>query len=344
MWKNFETPKLNPDQIKQRLQKKFSERLTIMLIPHGNEKIYSIHISFLVLVFLLGLFVFLIIVGLNAYLRYKEISQKIEELQHLYGKNYQFIFYLQKALMEIQNYNKHQINKNIQNIYEVIQIPSSKLKVDFSDISEIVEEKINKEISEKKELPTGFKYIKATYIAYNIKEFLQLQTDVLRKIEKLQDKKIDFVYSIPNGRPVYRVNDTSGYGIRLDPVTRNHFEFHTGMDMAGSYGDPILATADGYVYKVFYDPGYGNTVILKHPSGYYTLYAHLSRALVQTNQRVYKGQAIALMGLSGRTTGVHLHYEVQLPNQDRVNPISFVCLTDLLTSKCKRYNRNFEED
>ncbi len=328
------------DQILNFIKKKSSERLTIMFIPHGNDKIYSFHLSFLMILFIFIIFLSLILISLSGYYKYKELSLKIEELKNLYGKNYQNVFNLQNSIVSIQDQIKKHISKNIHNLLQ--NEFHLKYSMTFDDSLYISKNYLNEEIINNTQVQPNTKYLKATYISNAIRIHLEYQNELIETITTTFIKKMKLNSDIPNGRPVakYRFRDTSSYGLRLDPVTKSTFEFHTGMDMAGNPNELIYSTADGIVHKVFYDPGYGHTVIIRHPSNYYTLYAHLSKPLVQVNQIIKKGNIIGLMGSSGRTTGTHLHYEVLLPNMDKVNPLPFVCIGDIVSQRCKNYHKN----
>lgn len=104
-----------------------------------------------------------------------------------------------------------------------------------------------------------------------------------------------------------------------------YFKFrHTGVDIDGDYSSPLWAAADGTVEYVSYQRyGYGYHVIINHGGGMKTLYAHASKIFVQNGQRVSKGQTIAMMGTTGRSTGTHLHFEVII-NGRKVNPLSYL--------------------
>jgi murein DD-endopeptidase MepM/ murein hydrolase activator NlpD len=115
---------------------------------------------------------------------------------------------------------------------------------------------------------------------------------------------------------------TSGFGYRRDPKGGGT-RMHEGTDMAGSYGTPIYATADGVVTHAGWDNGYGRLVKIRHDFGVETRYAHLSQLQVEVGQRVSRGDRIGDMGNSGRSTGTHLHYEVRL-NGTAVNPMTFI--------------------
>ena len=110
---------------------------------------------------------------------------------------------------------------------------------------------------------------------------------------------------------------------------------HMGIDLAGPTGTPIYATADGVVSESGYNNGgYGNLIKLDHGRGVETRYGHLSAMLVAAGQRVARGQLIARMGSTGRSTGSHLHYEVRIEGK-AVNPIPFKKSTDYLLAMQK---------
>ena len=118
------------------------------------------------------------------------------------------------------------------------------------------------------------------------------------------------------------VRFTSGFGNRRDPVT-GRSRMHAGVDFAGPRGTAILSTADGVVTHAGWHGGYGNTVIIRHAFGIETLYAHLHSVNVREGQRVSRGERIGGMGTTGRSTGVHLHYEVRLGGSP-VNPMTYI--------------------
>jgi murein DD-endopeptidase MepM/ murein hydrolase activator NlpD len=140
--------------------------------------------------------------------------------------------------------------------------------------------------------------------------------------------------AIPSMEPVKGVNFTSGYGVRSDPF-RGRAAMHAGIDLAGPIGTPIYATADGLVGRSEWANGYGNLVELNHGRGIQTRYGHLSRSMVAAGQRVKRGDVIALMGSTGRSTGSHLHYEVRIDGK-AVNPIPFMQSSSYLQSVQRR--------
>lgn len=115
---------------------------------------------------------------------------------------------------------------------------------------------------------------------------------------------------------------TSTFGYRTSPFTGNR-EFHRGIDIAGRAGTPVLATADGVVQFAGQRNALGRSVILRHGYGVETKYGHLQEVLVQAGDKVKRGQKIALMGSTGRSTGPHLHYQLEV-NRKPVDPQNYI--------------------
>jgi murein DD-endopeptidase MepM/ murein hydrolase activator NlpD len=153
-----------------------------------------------------------------------------------------------------------------------------------------------------------------------------------KRLEQLQQG----IVAIPSQRPVDAVTFTSGFGVRSDPF-RGGAAMHAGVDIPGPMGTPIYATADGIVARGEWANGYGNLVELDHGKGIQTRYGHLSAILVQPGMRVTRGQLIARMGSTGRSTGSHLHYEVRLDGH-AVNPMPFLQSASYLVAMQTRGN------
>lgn len=115
---------------------------------------------------------------------------------------------------------------------------------------------------------------------------------------------------------------SSRFGNRISPFT-NEKEFHKGIDISARMRTPIIAPADGVVISVGRTYGYGNMVTISHGYGMKTLYGHLDKFLVKKGEPVKRGQEIALLGNSGRSTGPHVHYEVYL-NGVPVDPFRYI--------------------
>ncbi len=121
----------------------------------------------------------------------------------------------------------------------------------------------------------------------------------------------------PSNAPI-----SSGFGYRLDPMGRRTSKKHNGVDFAGKPDSPIFVTADGVVRHAGWVPSFGQAILVDHGFGYSTLYAHTTGAQVKAGDVVKRGDKIATMGSSGRSTGTHLHYEVWKDGQP-VNPRNY---------------------
>jgi murein DD-endopeptidase MepM/ murein hydrolase activator NlpD len=151
-------------------------------------------------------------------------------------------------------------------------------------------------------------------------EFQQMLDDMSRVLDDRSDKLgvLDSFFmddrlarkTIPTTMPVNGGYYSSNYGYRLDPIS-GHSEFHTGVDIVAPVGTQVMAAAGGVVSASTFMPEYGNVVDVDHDNGLTSRYAHLSKRLVKAGDVVMKGQLIALVGNTGRTTGPHLHFEVR---------------------------------
>lgn len=115
---------------------------------------------------------------------------------------------------------------------------------------------------------------------------------------------------------------TSGFGFRTNPFS-GLSQMHEGMDISNRVGTLVIAPSDGIVSDVGNDLVYGKIVVISHGFGMTSRYCHLSKALVKAGQKVNRGDKIAEIGMTGRTTGPHLHYEVRL-NGIPVNPMRYI--------------------
>lgn len=165
-----------------------------------------------------------------------------------------------------------------------------------------------------------------------------MRLDILTKKAYIQSKSFDEVdllakragemaTCVPNINPVDMhaegIRITSSFGYRFHPLYHRP-SLHSGIDIAGRPGQPVFATGDGVVDMVASNYfGYGNCIVIDHGFGYKTRYAHLKEMNVEKGDKVSRGQVIASLGNSGRSTGPHLHYEVIYMNKS-VNPWNYL--------------------
>ncbi len=169
------------------------------------------------------------------------------------------------------------------------------------------------------------------------------QTDVRRTVERLRSDSQrrlasfqEIAWYITNERSLGQATPsiwptsghiTSPYGYRFSPFGESSGlhagGFHEGIDIANKPDTPIVATADGVVRYSGWSSGFGVMVLVDHGFGYSTLYGHTAKVVVKVGDRVTRGQLIAYMGTTGRSTGNHLHYEVWRHGKPS-NPLSFL--------------------
>ncbi len=121
--------------------------------------------------------------------------------------------------------------------------------------------------------------------------------------------------------PSYTTYITSDFGMRWHPVTKE-YRLHTGTDIGASSGTDIWAALSGTVTISTYSSSYGNYVVINHGNGYSTLYAHMSKRLVEKGDYVSTGDVIGLVGSTGWSTGPHLHFEI-IANGEKVDPMTY---------------------
>lgn len=155
----------------------------------------------------------------------------------------------------------------------------------------------------------------------------KLSAEATRQEQSLQELQAYFqeqkslLASTPSTWPA-RGWVTSDFGTRLDPYTAERV-MHAGLDIAGPHGKEVLAPSDGTVVFAGLEGGYGNVLVIDHGYGIKTRYGHLSAIKVKPGEQVKRGQVVAALGNTGRSTGPHLHYEVRVNGLPQ-NPRKFI--------------------
>lgn len=140
---------------------------------------------------------------------------------------------------------------------------------------------------------------------------VEFNTEYLSNLEAKLLRQSVLKDMLPNSSPVDVAFNSSSYGWRIDPFNGNK-AFHEGLDFSAESGTPIYAAAGGIVTSAEQTTDYGKMVKIEHGFGLETRYAHASKLLVKVGERVEKGQLVAEVGSTGRSTGPHLHYEIRL--------------------------------
>jgi len=149
----------------------------------------------------------------------------------------------------------------------------------------------------------------------------KLEKQSFQEVESAFKENIDRLQHTPTIWPVSG-HISRGFGKHTDPFT-GRMRQHEGLDIVNRVGASVVATADGKVIKRGWQGDYGWMVVIDHGYGYQTVYGHLDSILVRKSERIERGQTIATLGNSGRSTGPHLHYEVRV-NGAPVNPYRYI--------------------
>lgn len=302
-----------------RIFKVFDRKLTIMIVPHSQNKVINFQTN--VFALLLG---FLIAIGVLSsffYFNRHSISAN-REIANLTTQNRETLASLDE--LRDENANLFQAAKRFQtslsqslSLLGIEQVTNnSNRSTSNSDLaslftsSEMVQG-TSKEVAEIKEL--------TTYLEDAVKPIEQVG-----KILKTQQNLFTEIPSIcPVQNPNYHIS--MAFGPNVHPLQGNWY-IHKGLDFS-TYrsGDDVVATASGKVVTVTFDNSFGNYVIIQHSHGMYTRYAHLLRANVKRGQVVSQGEVIGKIGNTGISTGPHLHYEVHI-GSDVVDPAKYINL------------------
>jgi murein DD-endopeptidase MepM/ murein hydrolase activator NlpD len=145
----------------------------------------------------------------------------------------------------------------------------------------------------------------------------------ITKLEETWRDQHQWLRQLPTGSPIInQIGLSSNYGTRIDPFTRLLAQ-HPGVDFSAPAGTPILAAGDGLVLRAEYDSAYGNFIEIAHADQFVSKYAHASKVHVKAGQRIQRGQVIAEVGNTGRSTGPHLHYEISHQGK-MINPMQIL--------------------
>lgn len=276
-----------------------ARRFTVMIIPEGDARVRRLRFSRRTLA--AGMAFGLILCSLLSYLfyAYQATAVDLSELRRLRHENGQQRLELQRLTASVGELRQ-----------ELVFVAETEARIrqlaELDGLSHTIPVAIGG-------IPETVSGASADLVQQRI-DHLQLAIDLRRQsqeeVRNLLNDQVSLGRATPGGWPT-KGWLTSYFGMRTLPETKIR-RIHEGLDIAASTGTPVVATADGVVARVEYSPSYGKTVVLDHGYGYRTLFAHNSRILVKSGQRVMRGDRIAEVGNTGRSTGPHLHYEVLL--------------------------------
>ncbi|MED0738863.1 murein hydrolase activator EnvC family protein [Aneurinibacillus thermoaerophilus] len=227
----------------------------------------------------------------------------------------------------LEQYNQSQIKLRYLKLQaEGYYLQVDELRTEQQDLVQEIEQKMNKrkfileQLKQEEDDMIGVLHSQEQAALLRIR---QLEEEV-KKSNGITELPVAVAGSGVLGWPTQNRRITSPFGYRIHPILK-YRKFHDGIDIGEPQGNPIFAAADGVVTYAGYMNGYGNTVIIYHQNGLSTLYGHIRYGgiFVQNGQKVKRGEKIAEVGSTGRSTGPHLHFTVTANGQD-VNPLDYL--------------------
>lgn len=317
---------------------------TVMFIPDANSPVLRFRVSNVILRISLILALAITCITLVIYFNgiqnsrtkaklQTELTYKADQFeQTVEGKN-RTIEQLQNDIIQLSQ----QTNEMKAKVEEL-----KKLEKDIRSITKIDQPKSSKKVSIASTAQQNQYGVGGSSEPLDDNDIQQLVASTEQNLSSLSGEMKNLVGSLTNAKQralkqqyLIRVTPTlwptisnkisSEFGYRKDPFT-NRPSFHDGLDIAGSYNDPVFVTADGTVRITGYDRSKGNHIIVKHANGLSTGYLHLNKILVEEGDTVSKGETIGLMGSTGRSTGPHVHYEV-IKNGTIIDPLPYMPTT-----------------
>jgi murein DD-endopeptidase MepM/ murein hydrolase activator NlpD len=297
------------------------EYFNILIFGHKTSKTRHLRIHKKTFRILLYLFAFALLSTIFFFCDYIQVKKKAHEMSRLHQETQiqksQIQFFsdrievLEKQLSQMKDFDKKiRIIANMEKGQETVPImgiggPSS------SDIRE----KLKRENDDKgliQQMRTDIERLKSEAM---------FREESLSELEKLLQNKKEMLAQTPYIWPTVGWV-TSGFGFRINPFT-GLTQMHEGIDISNRVGTPVIAPADGIISDIGNDWIHGKILVISHGFGVTTRYSHLNKILVKVGQKVKRGEKIAEIGMSGKTTGPHLHYEVRL-NGVPANPMRYI--------------------
>lgn len=297
---------------------KGKQRFTVMLIPHSEKKIFNFQISFFTLIFVTCTLSIVLVGFFVLATHFTAVNEQNTTLTQERDANEKTLTSLKDQVASIRTAGSRfktsmdAIMSAVQNL-STTNAQSTQLVGSYAsfpaDASPSAEG-----IRELSELTT-------------VTNVLSSSTTNLDSITKTIASLLDLMANTPTTWPLRGAigTITTRFGWTENPFTHAGY-LHTGLDIAAVFGTPIVATADGEVTQTSYTSDLGNFVVIQHKYGFYTRYAHMSRTAGEgRGDKVHRGDVIGFIGMTGLTTGPHLHYEVRLGAQ-YIDPMMFLSI------------------
>ena len=282
---------------------------------HGSKQ-YSVHEIIKKVIFFTVLTLILIGIGTFVYIKFlnnnvdklnseakvlKSNMLELKKVSETFKKENAELNALKQQLVHLIAENSDKLSSMDQQLREVEEIIGIGPDMNATFETRIAQARVHEEKVKEKQ---------AVELKKEIKEATQMFKETANKDKITAIQKALLLNSIPNGKPLNYKRISSPFGYRTHPVTKKK-SFHAGLDLPAKHGTSIYAPASGVVVFSGKKGAYGNFLLIAHSYGFKTAYGHLSRSIVKSGDYVTKGQRIAYVGNTGRSTGPHLHYEIR---------------------------------
>ncbi|HSV56102.1 MAG TPA: M23 family metallopeptidase, partial [Magnetospirillaceae bacterium] len=302
-------------ELSRRFMKSGRQKLTIMLVPHTEKRILNLQLSFFGLGGIIIAFGVVLSVSVLATSRFGNISRmlsgKVADLSST------------QADLDAVRDETTTLIKAARNFEAALSSTLSQIGIQPSSSSSGNRDGDLSAFFDVEEAGRGS--LREVGEIRKVTHYLERTVRAVQELGGMVASKSEILSEIPNLWPIKGGigHISMHYGQNENPFFGSWY-LHKGLDISTfRTGDAIVATADGQVAHIGYDPSYGNNIILEHKHGFFTRYAHLQSFRIQKGQRVQQGQVIGYIGNTGLTTGPHLHYEVHL-GTETVDPLRFL--------------------
>jgi murein DD-endopeptidase MepM/ murein hydrolase activator NlpD len=298
-----------------------AKKVTIVFLPGASRKVTQLKIPRFLLFFVFLIFLSAVLALAWGIRDYRAVKAKVPRLGQLEKENEQQKLQLVALTHKIDQISVKlvELKKFDQKLKTMVNLETDKDNSQFLGIGGSDPSLLNPDYTLEK---AHQKLVRLMHKSLdNLDTEISIQTNEKEELYKFLENQKTMLASTPSIWPT-RGWVSSRFGYRISPFT-NQKEFHKGIDISTRMHTPIIAPADGVISSLGRDHAMGKMITINHSYGVKTRYGHLSKVLVKKGQYVKRGQKIALVGNTGRTTGPHLHYEVYL-NGLPVNPIRYI--------------------
>ena len=286
------------------------QRFTVMFIPHSEKKIFNVQISVFTLLFFLCLTLMLLIAFVGFSTHFTAANRRIVRLSMDLNQESSLLESYRESITVLKRESKEFEDR----MYKILNaMDSDWAGVARSGVGGDLSSLIRLEQYDNRKAQG----IRDLQDLGRIEDFLRNAKVPLETIRRYLVTEREFLHEIPTLWPLQGGMGyiTQRFGPNRHPFHHEQWYLHRGLDIAWKPGTEILATADGVVQHVGTSSQFGQNVIIRHKYGFSTRYAHLQGIVVETGQRVRRGQVIGYLGNTGISTGPHLHYEVRIAGQ-----------------------------